>query len=141
MDGQGSTFMSFTGPVEDRLAIRELIDTYNDAVALRDADAWGATWAQDAQWDLMGAQVVGREAIVALWQQTMAQLEIVVFQTAPGAVEIQGNDATGRVFASEILQPKGGDLRRVYGRYDDTYAKSVDGWQFAARRYRVLSAF
>ncbi len=32
------------GPMEDRLAIRELVDSYNDAVMRFDADAWSANW-------------------------------------------------------------------------------------------------
>jgi len=37
--------MAFTGPFEDRLEIRELLETYSDAVCKVDADAWAATWA------------------------------------------------------------------------------------------------
>ena len=133
--------MSFTGPVEDRLAIRELIDSYNDAVACFDADAWGATWAEDAEWELMGHIVQGRESIVKLWQQTMQSFEFVVFQAAPGAVDVTGNTATGRVFVSEVLQPKGGERRNVQGRYDDTYVKVGSDWCFQTRRYQVLAEY
>ena len=42
--------MGFRGPLEDRLAIRELIDAYADATMLRDAQAWGGLWAEDAVW-------------------------------------------------------------------------------------------
>jgi hypothetical protein len=31
--------VAFTGPIEDRLAIRELIDAYADATMLRDPEA------------------------------------------------------------------------------------------------------
>ena len=133
--------MSFTGPLEDRLAIRELIDSYNDAVARRDAEAWQATWTEGAQWELMGNLVEGRDAIVAVWQQTMQQLEIVVFQTAPGSLEVDGDEATGRVYASEVLKPKGAALRHVHGQYDDTYLRTDSGWRFATRRYRVLAEY
>ena len=43
--------MPFTGPAEDRLAIRELVDSYGDAVYRHDAQAWGANWAEDAVWN------------------------------------------------------------------------------------------
>ena len=39
--------MAFTGPLEDRIAIRELLETYADAVCRVDAEAWGSTWAED----------------------------------------------------------------------------------------------
>jgi len=44
--------MSFSGPAEDRLAIRELIEAYADAVTRNDATAWIATWAEDSIWSL-----------------------------------------------------------------------------------------
>lgn len=133
--------MSFTGPVEDRLAIRELIDQYNDAIARLDAESWGETWTEDAEWELMGTVVKGRDSIVKLWQQTMQQFDFVVFQTVPGAVEIDGLNATGRVYAIEVLQPKQGNRSNVHGRYDDTYKKIGDDWRFSRRVYRVLSQY
>jgi hypothetical protein len=67
--------MSFTGPFEARLAIRELLESYADAVTRRDAEAWGATWAEDAEWSLPDYPEIGtthgREAIVAMWVEAM----------------------------------------------------------------------
>ncbi len=40
--------MAFTGPLEDRILIRELLDTYAHGVMTRDAEVWAATWAEDA---------------------------------------------------------------------------------------------
>jgi len=54
--------MAFSGSTDDQIAIRALIDSYTDAVFRRDADAWGATWAQDALWNLAGTHVRGRDA-------------------------------------------------------------------------------
>ena len=34
----------FDGPLEDRMAIRERIEAYSDAVFRKDADAWIANW-------------------------------------------------------------------------------------------------
>lgn len=39
--------MANSGPTEDRLAIREVIENYADAVTRRDGDAWAACWAED----------------------------------------------------------------------------------------------
>jgi len=133
--------MAFTGPAEDRLAIRELIDRYNDAIARFDAEAWGETWTEDAEWELMGLAVNGRESIVGLWQKTMQQFDFVVFRAVPGAIEISGDEATGRVWAHEVIQPKGAELRTMHGRYDDTYAKSGGEWRFRSRRYQVLREY
>lgn len=60
--------MPFTWPFEDRLAIRELIESYGDAVTQRDANAWGECWAEDSCWrlpDLPGwERIEGKQTIV-----------------------------------------------------------------------------
>ena len=38
--------MAFTGPVEDRLLIRELMGSYADVVFRWDKDVWLACWAE-----------------------------------------------------------------------------------------------
>ena len=53
--------MSFSGPLEDQLAIRSLHDSYVDAVFRRDPHDWGANWAIDGRWNLMGTTVEGRD--------------------------------------------------------------------------------
>ena len=70
--------MAFEGPVEDRLAIHELVMSYGDAVTRKDADDWGATWAEDAVWRIPtfpGLELTeGREAIVQNWRAAMGRL-------------------------------------------------------------------
>ena len=70
----------------DRLAIQELIATYNDAVIRMDPDAWGSTWAEDGVWSLPGIAdgIAGREAIVETWKMAMSQFEFVGFFASPG---------------------------------------------------------
>jgi hypothetical protein len=52
--------MAFTGPLEDRIAIRELLETYADAVCHVDAEGWGATWAEDGTWEMPDYPQFGR---------------------------------------------------------------------------------
>ncbi|MEM8919870.1 MAG: nuclear transport factor 2 family protein [Pseudomonadota bacterium] len=130
--------MAFSGPLEDRLAIRELVDTYSDAVARRDADAWAATWTDDAVWDLAGMKVEGKEAIVQMWLGAMGTFEFVAFHATPGAIEVDGETATARVYVSEVLVPKDGGLRRVEGAYDDQFRKEGGAWRFSHRGYNIL---
>lgn len=130
--------MTFTGPLEDRLAIRELLETYADAVFRRDAEAWGATWAADGVWMLMGMEVRGRDTIVAAWKQAMSAFEVAAFYATPGALAVAGDRADGRCYTIEVLKAQDGSIRRISGRYDDSFVK-VDGhWRFAARAYTVL---
>ena len=67
-----------TGPTDDRLAIRELIEHYCNAVNQRDAALWGANWAEDSEWNLPVVpgmeSVKGKAAIVAAWVESMKLL-------------------------------------------------------------------
>ena len=131
----------FTGPLEDRVAIQELNGTYADGVVRIDADTWATVWAEDADWDLMGHQTKGREAIVAFWKGAMSGLEAVSFHCVPCMIEVTGNTAKSRVQTQEILKPKDGKARHVGGLYEDTLAK-VDGrWLFTSRTFKIIAEF
>ena len=126
--------------VADRLAINELIATYNDAVMRFDADAWGSTWAEDGVWSLpgMGDGIAGRETIVETWKMAMSQFEFVGFFASPGPLQLDGDSAHGTLYQQEFLYLKEGGERQVIGRYTDDFVK-VDGqWKFAKRVYEVL---
>ncbi len=142
--------MVFNGPLEDRILVRELIETYANAVMERDMDAWGAVWAEDAYWalpeypDLEGFR--GRKAIVDGWlagMNTYASMtdfsKPMIYIATPGAINIDGNTATAHVFTSEIFQdPESGEEIRVRGRYDDELEKRSGQWLFIKRVYRTL---
>lgn len=130
--------MAFIGSTEDLAAIRALIDSYSDAVFRRDAQDWGACWAEDARWSLMGTKVDGRDAIVAMWVQAMDGFSFVAFFSQAGAIEIEGDRATGRVWTHEVLEDRDGKCTRPVGFYDDAYVRTPEGWRFASRSYTML---
>lgn len=130
--------MSYTDNIADQVAIRALHDAYSDAVFRADAEAWGALWAQDATWNLMGMEVSGQPAIVALWKQAMSQYAQASFFIQLGALAIEGDAATGRSYTNEILTSQDGAVRRVIGAYEDTYIKRDGQWLFAARSFKVV---
>jgi hypothetical protein len=130
--------MSFTGPIEDQLAIRALNDSYCDAVFRRSPQDWGANWTDDASWTLMGDTIQSRAAIVSVWEGAMAGFTFVAFFAQMGALSINGDRAKGTVYTHEILENADGAILRPVGRYDDVYMR-VDGrWLFAERRYNFL---
>ena len=124
----------------DRLAIAELIATYNDAVMRMDAEAWGSTWAEDGVWSLPGmdAGIRGRQAIVDTWKLAMSQFEFVGFFATPGPLYLDGDSARGTLYQQEVLCLKGGGERRVIGRYSDEFVRTDGQWRFASRTYEVL---
>ena len=61
--------------ISDQLALQNLMARYTDAVNRVDAEAWIATWAEDAIWNLLGNPVSGKDDILALWKQMMSSFE------------------------------------------------------------------
>ena len=131
----------FSGPIEDRLAIRELNDTYGDGVVRIDAETWGSVWADDAHWNLMGHEVNGKEAIVGFWTQAMTGFEAVSFSCVPAAIEIDGDTATSRVQTQEIMKMADGTTRVVGGLYEDKLAKTGGDWRFTSRIFKIVAEY
>jgi uncharacterized protein (TIGR02246 family) len=134
--------MAFTGSLEDRLEIRDLIDTYADATNLRDAAIWGSLFAEDASWSLPDfpeyGDTVGKHAIVAKWKSAIEQHPGLVYIATPGAIEVDGDTATARIYTSEVYTGQDGVAIRRRGRYDDTLVKRDGRWLIATHRFRTL---
>lgn len=131
--------MPFTGPSEDRLAIRELLETYADAVTQNDPAAWGATWAEDGEWSLPDypelGTTKGREAIVAMWIEAMKAYPGIMFEAWPGSIEIDGDRAVMLSYTSEIYDQEG-LTKRDRGIYQDVCVKRGGKWLFQSRVFR-----
>ena len=131
----------FDGPIEDRLAIRELHDRYSDAVVRMHADDWGAVWSDDAIWSLMGTQVEGKEAIVGLWSQAMSGLDAVSFLMLPASIQVSGENAVGSAQTHEILKPKEGSTRLIGGLYEDEFVKQDGRWLYSKRIFNIVAEY
>ena len=133
--------MVFTGPAEDRLAIRELLETYADAVTRCDAAAWGATWVEDAEWSLPDYPEIGttsgRAAIVAMWVEAMKHYPGIIFQAWPGSIEIDGDRATVVSYTSEVYD-QNGVTKRDRGVYHDMCVKENGQWLFKHRTFKNI---
>jgi len=134
--------MSNTGSAEDRLAIRELLDLYADAVNQRDAEAWGATWSEDSEWNLTvvpGMECIkGREAIVSGWVESMKLFPFVHMLCSVGNINVDGDRATMRSYTAEVAVLQNGEEIRPRGQYDDELVKVNGQWLFKRRAFKVL---
>lgn len=133
--------MSYTGPFEDRLAIRELIEAYADAVVRCDPVAWAETWSEDGEWSLPDYPEIGttngRDAIVAMWVEAMKGFPGILFQAWPGSIEVDGESAIVRSYTSEVYDQ--GDVTvRDRGIYDDVCVKRDGKWVFKSRTFRKV---
>lgn len=131
----------FKGPIEDRVAIAELHQTYADAVVRIDADDWGKVWTEDAHWSLMGMEKNGRDEIVEFWKQAMSGLDAVSFHCIASMTVVDGDTATGRCQTQEIMKIKDGTTRMVGGLYEDKMVKQNGQWLYASRVFRIVAEY
>jgi uncharacterized protein (TIGR02246 family) len=122
----------------DELAIKRLNADYCDAILRRDAQAWGATWADDATWVLMGEPTQGRDNIVAQWLATMEGFPVVFHQVTNEQIDIAGDTATQRVYLNEELITADQQALRFVGVYNDECIRTPQGWRYASRSFGVL---
>ena len=127
------------GPTEDRLAIRELVESYNDAVMRFDGEAWQSNWTDDAVWSLPGrGEVQGKANFFPMWQEAMSAFSFVGFFASAGPIIVSGDTAKGTWYQQEFLHLEAGGKMNVTGRYDDEYVKRNGRWFFTKRVYSVL---
>lgn len=133
--------MAFTGPFEARLAIRELLEAYADAVTQRDPEAWGATWAEDGEWSLPDYPEIGttrgRDAIVAMWVEAMKAYPGIMFEAWPGSIEVDGDSAVMRSYTAEVYDQQGITVRDR-GVYEDRCVRIDGKWLFQSRSFRKI---
>ena len=119
---------------DDESAIRDLVSSYCFAIAERDDKAWADTWAEDAEWVVLGSKVNGREAILAHYQRLVGGVSWVVQHANNGLIELDGDAARGRWQIIEYLQSVKGRGGVNIARYRDDYVRCADRkWRFARR--------
>lgn len=134
--------MNFSGPLEDRQAIRELNDTYADGVNQRSLEIWASTWTDDSAWKLPiipGMEnVQGKENITQAWLGGMELFPYVFMSISIGSIHVDGDTATARAYTSEVAVMQDGNEIRPRGQYDDKLVKIDGQWYFKERVFNTL---
>jgi hypothetical protein len=139
--------VAFTGPVDDRLAIRELIESYANAVTQRDAGAWGALWAEDSRWLLpqLGETVAGKAEIVSAWVRMMAEFHgpadnprAFSFVAVLGGMDVRENRANVLSYSVEAYADAAGATIHLKGQYEDIVVRRNGEWLFLERSWRLM---
>lgn len=141
--------MAFTGPLEDRLAIRELMNTHAHGVMTKDPEIWGSIWAEDAFWELLEYPDLGgfdgKEAIVDAWVEALKVYGLddmkkpMVYFMEPGTIVVDGDRARAVAYTHEVYQhPESKKIVRGTGRYDDVLEKRNGQWLFVRRAYGIV---
>jgi uncharacterized protein (TIGR02246 family) len=137
--------MNFSGPLEDRIAIRELLETFADATAREDVELLATCWVDDSVWVTPQGREEGKESIVASWEKYTEAYRRgtgVIYRATfyqPAAIRIDGDTATGTTYFSVVTFTDQGVAPNVFaGAYAEEYAK-VDGrWRFRSRQYQPI---
>ncbi len=125
----------------DLTGINAALARYVDGVNQRDAALWASSWDEEAEWRLFDPEPVrGREAIVAAWTTAMQGFPFVVMQVTQGQVIVDGDEAEGRSYTSEVAETADGRNLRVWGCYADRYRKRNGVWRFSSRTFSILKS-
>ena len=129
-----------SGPVEDRLAIRELCEEFAAGAMRINADAWGETWAEEGVWGLpsMETPVAGKQNVIEAFRQKLEYVDFMSIISFPAELNIEGDKATGKCYCRELSYPKAGGQGVVVGCFDDEYVKRDGRWYFTKRIYEVM---
>lgn len=131
--------MPFTGPAQDKDAIRELYAAYSDASACADVDAFLTCFADDALWNTHVFQRQGKDELRTQWQELWVNFDKVGFLSEVGAIEVEGDSAACRCVAREIIRLKGGGIFKLIGLYRDQLVRENGKWVFSRRDYEPIA--
>ncbi|MEV0801597.1 LUD domain-containing protein [Kribbella sp. NPDC050281] len=125
--------------IADRVEIEALRGEFSDAAMVGDYDRFVSLFTDDAVYRIPEAHIVqtGREEIRAGTERLADEWEYFVQTTHPGAIEIDGDSATGRAYVSELGRLRNGTSIVNYALFNDRYRRTPAGWKFSERVFEV----
>ena len=127
--------MSETSEVEDRLALRELVDRYAQIPDDRNYALVDDLFSEDATLVGPGFELAGRE-LIRQGMQAIEQYSATLHSMHGQVVEIDGDEASGDTWciANHIHEKDGRPHKLDWGiRYKDRYRRDAAGWRIAHR--------
>lgn len=125
--------------IADRAEIQALQAEFTDATMMKDIDRVMALYTEDAVYAIPAVNIEfsGWEAIRAGNEQLDKGWEFFVQNTHPGAIQIDGDTATGRALIFELGRQRDGRSVLNYAIFHDAYRRTPAGWKFTKRIYEV----
>ena len=124
----------------DESEIRALAAGYSDAVRRNDPDQAAGTYAEDGVlMAFSGPEIVGRAAIREALARVLSPHSFVMQTCEGGLIEVNGDTAKARWSVTEWINQK--DTQKLsisLGVYEDTLARTAEGWRFKRRRFHPL---
>ncbi|MEI2706245.1 MAG: TetR family transcriptional regulator C-terminal domain-containing protein [Ilumatobacteraceae bacterium] len=121
-------------------ALRRLVATANDAVLRRDAQAFGASFTEDGQWDNGRTTASGRAAIAAALTKALKDHSWISPSAPQYVFEVDESDGTGagRGMVTERAKRLSGKVTETLAVAHDRYRRVGGTWQISARRLEIL---
>jgi ketosteroid isomerase-like protein len=131
--------MSDPQAIADRVEIEALRAEFTDAAMMRDYDRFASLFTHDAVYRIPDANIeqAGREQIRAGVERLADEWTYFVQTTHPGAIELDGDTASGRAYIQELGLLRDGTSVLNYALFHDRYRRTPDGWKFTERVYEV----
>lgn len=135
---------SFVGPIEDRLAIRELLDGYGDSIVRRDQALWSACWGLNSRWQPGNEIILGRDAITSYWKDLLTSgrgskgTYTRAYSSTLGALYVNGDTGEGWSYTNELLVDDNNMTYHLSGMYSDRYVREHGQWLFEERSFKKL---
>jgi len=126
------------------VAIQRLQAAYADAVTRRDWPAVRSLFEPDAVVHIDTRTrdpftLDGPDAVAAFIERAIRHFAFFEFTILNGTVEVDGDDASGRLYICELRTDEGGSWSEAYGLYRDDYRRRDGSWRIAGRRYTSLA--
>ena len=124
--------------VSDRLAVKDLINRYSDAVSRRDFGYVATLFADDAEWRCGPPFNLHFEgtAIASSLLAAVAAYDMIVQTSAASVIELDGDRAKARTMLFEMgRETADGPGFVQYGVYDDVIERFGNEWKFVSRHF------
>ena len=131
--------MSDLRAIADRVEIEALRGEFTDAAMMRDYDRGASLFTHGGvvRMPHVNVELAGREEIRAGGDRLQGLWEYFVQTTHPGAIQVEGDTASGRAYISELIRFRDGKSELNYAIYHDRYQRTGDGWKFTERVYEI----
>ena len=131
--------MSDFQAIADRVEIEALRGEFTDAAMMRDYDRGASLFTHDGvvRMPHVNVELVGREEIRAGGERLQGLWEYFVQTTHSGAIQVDGDTASGRAYIQELGRALDGSSHLNYAIYHDRYQRTGDGWKFTERIYEI----
>jgi ketosteroid isomerase-like protein len=117
--------------------IRQLHALCVDAIWRKDAKAFAACFAEDAEWKIAGLHMRGRAEIEATFGKLLGLCERVLTLNSTPILEVGEGTASGRTYVLEHAKLANGQAATTIGVYFERFVEQADGWKFTWRHWSL----